>query len=277
MIAKSMPTYWYSHRDNRIKDEDSEEVKAQKKFNEKIVAARKPYFMSYVYRNLRTQYNAYVKASNDNAIRRFYRYNVKNLSELKANQSDPEVKEFINYFDKLMPLGMSDCVVNRICRLFESEFDGYITRTYPVADFDCSLLLSDVGYSQSAYTKIKELYAEYMRQMDAIAQSQRYEHFDDFELGIKHEFAADIFRAQSEMVCSNEDELCDIVIDLCYKSDKSKQFAWDMCGEVMFRNLLKHSDGFLHFPVLAENDSSFTYCGMGFEMKQIEVTDDNTE
>ena len=277
VIAKSMPEYWYSHRDNRIKDDDPEEVRAQKKFNEKIVAARKPYFMSYVYRNLRTQYNAYIKGNNDGAVRRFYRYKIKNLSELKAYQNDPEVKEYINYFDRLMPLGMSGCVVNRICRLFESEFDGYITRMYPAVDFDYSILRSDVGYSQAAYSKIKELYAEYLRQMDAIAQSQRYEHFDDFELGIKHEFIADLFRSQSEMVCSNEDELCDIVIDLCYKSEKSKQFAWDMCGEVMFRNLLKHSDGFLHFPVLVENDGEFTYCGRRFEMKEAGVTDDNTE
>ena len=272
-----MPSYWYATRDCKISDEDSEEDKKTKRFNQKIVAARKPYFMTYVYRNLRTQYNAYIKGNNDGAVRRFYRYNIKNLSELKAFRSEPEVKEYFDFYNKLMPLGMSDCVVNRICRLFESEFDGYITRTYPAADFDYSILRSDVGYSQAAYTKIKELYGEYVKSTDVINQTQRYNNDEEYDVGVEKALLIGWFRSNAEQICPNEDELCDIVIDLCYPTERSKQFAWDMCGEVMFRNLLKHTDGFLHFPVLAENDSSFTYCGMGFEMKQIEVTDDYTE
>ena len=30
-------------------------------------------------------------------------------------------------------------------------------------------------------------------------------------------------------ICPNEDELCNIVLDICYTTNNSKQFAWDVC------------------------------------------------
>ena len=41
-------------------------------------------------------------------------------------------------------------------------------------------------------------------------------------------------------ICPNTEELCNIMVDLCYSeknSGKSKQFAWDIVGEQMIENL----------------------------------------
>lgn len=281
VIAKSMPEYWYSVRELKINDSDDEEEKEKKKFNQRIAAVKKPYFMTFVYPNLRTQYNAYVRNSKDGTVRRFYRYipngdkEMSPTSVLAIAESESGVDTYTKFYDKLMPVGMNDCVVNRVCRLIEGEFDGFIKRTFPRENFDCAILRSDTGYSQSDYIKIGELYARYTQQMDELAQSQRYEHFDDFELWIKREFIADCFRSEAETICTNEDELCDIVIDLCYKTEKSKQFAWDMCGETMFKNLLNRSDKKLHFPIHSDSEGEFDYCGLKFTMKEVYVPEDD--
>ena len=53
------------------------------------------------------------------------------------------------------------------------------------------------------------------------------------------EFLLDQFRRESAALCPNEAELCDILIDLCYCDNRSKQFVWDLCGHVILRNLLQ--------------------------------------
>ena len=55
IIAKPMPSYWYSIRDNMPADEDDEETRKRKEFNKKIAAANKPYFMTYVYPALKAR------------------------------------------------------------------------------------------------------------------------------------------------------------------------------------------------------------------------------
>ena len=47
------------------------------------------------------------------------------------------------------------------------------------------------------------------------------------------------FENECAKLCQDKDALCDIVLDICYKSNNSKQFAWDLCGEVFIKNLLK--------------------------------------
>ena len=55
VIAKSMPEYWYSVRDNMPEENDTEDDLKEKEFNLKITAANKPYFMTYVYPKLKNK------------------------------------------------------------------------------------------------------------------------------------------------------------------------------------------------------------------------------
>jgi hypothetical protein len=60
-------------------------------------------------------------------------------------------------------------------------------------------------------------------------------------------------------ICSNIEELTDIVVDICYKgNNNSKQFAWDICGEQMLLNLLKKNNHTIQYPIADPNgDISF--------------------
>ena len=74
-------------------------------------------------------------------------------------------------------------------------------------------------------------------------------------------------------VCPNEEELCNIVLDLCYQTEHSKQFAWDMCGKTIIRNLLKQNNCIISFPEVVSDRGEFEYCGRQFVMtkKKLEV------
>ena len=82
------------------------------------------------------------------------------------------------------------------------------------------------------------------------------------------------FKSKCEEICPNEKELCDIIVDLCYSSSKSKQFAWDICGEVIIDNLLDKNDHIINYPVLVKSDGDFEFGGEQFIMCQKKYEED---
>ena len=51
------------------------------------------------------------------------------------------------------------------------------------------------------------------------------------------------------IVKGGREVLANIVIDLCYTSNKNKTFAWDVAGEQIFNNVLKNSGYLIEYPV----------------------------
>lgn len=79
------------------------------------------------------------------------------------------------------------------------------------------------------------------------------------------------FKRQCLQECPNEQYLCDIVLDLCYsKSNSSKQFAWDICGDMFIRNLLKRHDSIISYPVADEN-GDIEFHGKHFKMQRTKI------
>lgn len=268
IIAKSMPSYWYSYRDNKIKDTDDEAEIERKEFNKSIVAATKPYFMTYVYPSLKTQNNLYQKSNNQGVARRFWEYGIYTIQELEAYQDKtPEMIEYLDYYYKLNPVGTNACIVNRICWLFEQVFKGYLSKKYTQPDFDCSILKSDVEYSKHDYNKIHAIYKEYIQKLELFKKKSENQKVDIYDLWMERDVCAKWFKSECEKICPNEDELCNIVIDMLYHTENSKQFAWDISGDVIIKNLLKNSGGQIQFPEQTDNVGDFQYCGINFVMK----------
>lgn len=69
---------------------------------------------------------------------------------------------------------------------------------------------------------------------------------------------------------------CDIVLDLCYPFEKSKQFAWDICGETILENLLEQNNRTIHYPVLAADQGTFEFGGEQFYMHQKILKEDTS-
>ena len=271
IIAKPMPKYWYDKSACNKLPSDTDEQKHFKELCLRIVAENKPYFMKYVYPDLMAKYNKYLKDTNSKCIREF-KMSMVDLIQ-KPNKTIPE-KEFVEYYKKLMPVGDNPCTINRIAWLFEDTFKSYLSEYTKTSEFDYSILKSGVEYSKNDYQKIAKIKSEYDDSVKYYQQLVNKQRLDRDEVSINRNMMLLKFKAKCEEICSNEKELCDIVIDLCYSSSKSKQFAWDICGEVIIENLLDKNDHMINYPVLVKSDGDFEFGGEQFIMCQKKYEED---
>lgn len=264
--AKPMSDKWYNWISNKInKGKDSSEKK-EHWFNRKLVADKKPYFMQYVYPAERTRMNEYIKKNNEKCIMRFRI----TLDELltKENRTQEEEKFIYCYYQR-MPLGTAPCTINKICWKIEELFDD--TEWINNGDFDYSILKCDVEYSNQLYNKIKKIYDRYRRETANYMQYAKSERIKSDERQMQKYIFKEQFRRQCLEQCPNEEYLCNIVLDLCYsKSEYSKQFAWDICGDMFIQNLLKRHNYIVSYPTLDEN-GDIEFNGLHFSMKTTEI------
>lgn len=271
IIAKPMPKYWYDKSACNKLPEDTEEQKHFKELCLRIVAENKPYFMKYVYPDLMAKYNKYIKDTNSKCIREF-KMSIVDLIQ-KPNKTIPE-KEFLDYYRRLMPVGDNACTINRIAWLFEDTFKSYLSEYTKTREFDYSILKSGVEYSKNDYQKIAKIKSEYDDSVKYYQQLASKQRLDKDEVSVNRNMMLLKFKSKCEEICTNEKELCDIVIDLCYSSSKSKQFAWDICGEIIIENLLEKNNNIINYPVLVKLDGDFEFGGEQFVMCQKKFEED---
>lgn len=265
IIAKPMPKYWYDKAACNKLPENTAEEKSFKDLCLRIAAENKPYFMKYVYPDLLAKYNKYLKDTNSKCIREF-KMTIIDLMK-KPNKTIPE-KDFLEYYKKLMPVGDAPCTVNRICWLFEDTFKSFLSEHFKHKEFDYSILKSGVEYSKNDYRKIEKLKSEYDDSVKYYQQLANKQRLDKDEVTINRNMMLLKFKSKCEEICPNDKELCDIVIDLCYSSTKSKQFAWDICGDTIIENLLEQNNNTISYPVLATKNGEFEFGGEQFVIQQ---------
>lgn len=268
IVANPMPPYWYSLRDTRANDEDDEETAKLKAFNRKIAAAYKPYFMVYVYPALKTTYNKYVKNSLYGAVMRFGVCGIESVEELRTyTPATKEIKNFLKYYDKHMPVGNRPCLVNRICWLAEEHY-----RTLPpIPDcepFDPSILKSETDeYDKQTLISISRIYRDYLDQTEQFKKRSVSERIKPDDAAISKQIMVDTFVARCAEVCPNEKVLCNALVDLCYNSSTSKQFVWDVCGENIVDNLLRRNGYAANYPERTNNGGEFSFGGVQYQMR----------
>lgn len=264
IVAKPMPKSWYDWRSAAM-IEDPE----QRKLYLDILADKKPYFMRYIYPNLMRDYNRYIKRAQ-------YKSGFiigKTIEEIEATpeeeRDDVEIA-FLEFFYKRMPVGIGDCVINRICRKFESEFDSHLKMHRASHGFDYTVMKSGIEYSEQQYEGIRKLLAEYNRRVQNYAAFADRERVDDDEANIMYSVMHDEFVRSCENICQNSEVLCDVMLDACYRSNSTKRFVWDICGEQIIRNLLKRSNNMICYPI-ADMAGDVTSGGRTFRFEQIKI------
>lgn len=263
-----MPRFWYDVSGWNADDScfESEEVR---ELNRRIVADKKPYFMIYIYPDLMKRYKTYVKHTATKAMCCVG-------SEIDALKNAPEElcseqqREFMDYCNGRMPVGTNVCLMNSICDVFETEFDGCVSRYCVDSDFDYSFMKSGKPYMQSQYTKIAKEYKEYLARQRDIMTEQSVIDTSTNTMSDRYYTLNEEFMRNCLSVCTNEETLCDILLDVCYKTNKSRQFVWSMCGEQIVENLEK-SHNVIKFP-MQDIDGSIDFAGMTFTMSEKETT-----
>ena len=261
-----MPKTWYDrHAASKIEDSD------QRELYRRLLADKKPYFMRYIYPSLMRQYNTYVKNTDKNALREF-QMTVDELKSIPVNDRTDRMNEFLHYYSIKMPVGDNDCVMNRICRRFEIEFDGYIGKHIDMPDFDYTIMKSGAEYTKTQYTAISKLHTNYNKRLRSFAMFASYERIDDCEAFRVMMDLRDEFMQECVKVCPNQETLCDIVLDITYKRGGTKKFAWEICGEQIIKNLLGKNNSIIRFTT-KDSSGDIVFCGERFSVNYILIGD----
>ena len=278
IMCKPMPKEWYDYNSCKIYKEDeidvhtgevkylkdSEEEIQNKLFLQSILADKKPYFMIYIYPTLKNEYNKYMKNVNSKSLKTFG----VSIAELvnKENKTGEEI-EFIEKFNKKMPVLMSKSLVNKIAWKLEKEFDGN-KLDYKFKEFDYNILKSkNVQYEESTYNEISKILKDYVADVQEFKISDRMYKMSKDDSIVERNLLKYNFIRKVNQKCPNKDELCNIVVDLCYKNDKNKQFAWDIAGDTFVKNLLKLNENKITYPV-KDDCGDIEYGFVKYKMKE---------
>ena len=228
-----------------------------------MVCDKKPYFFIYVYDHLKKDYNKLKKDENRRCLRRFG----KTLDEVLTNPETDEEKDTVFYYNRKKIVDDSPSVMNKIAWFVEEEFKKF-TLPKPTKDEFVELIKTDSGYKKSNYTKVLPLYKDYLQAMKNINNVFMLNKTNSLDKTMVRENMLNNLKDKLLGICSNEEELCNILIDICYKDVKnSKHFVWSVCGEQIIRNLLSKNNNTVTYPVMVENeDYDFEYKGYKFKM-----------
>jgi len=262
IIPKKVPKHWYDYKTLKHNKDDSKELCEWKTYNQKLMSNKKPYFFVYNYVNLLRRYNGYIKNNDTNCLMRFG-LTVDELKD-KENKNEEELK-FLKYFKLRLPVSTELSVMNRICWALEKEYKG-VKNLVVDTDFDYSILKFNVPYSEEDKAAIEQIHKRYKK--DIKHHNSIFKNSPNSERNADKSILLEKYEREIFSVCNNEESICDVLLDVCYTGNESKQFVWDMCGKLLVDNLLKLNNYNINIPS-ETSDKTLTYWGGRYYSKSL--------
>lgn len=264
IISKPMPAYWYSKKacvEKFSGDKDMLE------FQLRICADKKPYFMQYIYPALRKTYLKAIKASQRSAL---YQLGVNYKDILNKNVDDLTEQEmiYVKTFDKDVPVSDGNCVMNRLCHMVEDVFDSW---RYDASIVDTKALIK-CGIQYSTYTSYKvipemEFYTELARAKIILRQEYENGACGKHKSVYKAAYIEDLNRCLSS-ICPHRSTLLDILVDLFYNTDASRNYIWLCYKDQIIDNLKKNTDE-SPYMIVKSDDGDVEFMGDRYNVVRI--------
>lgn len=264
IVAKPMPKTWYDwHSLSALPDD-------RREFYRRILANKKPYFMKYIYPTSARDYSSYLKQHSRNCMVKFG-YNVEELMDKAENELSEAELWFLQKFNNALPLQRGNCIINKICKIFEDNFDSVKERR-PSNEFDITVLKTDAKYTEAEFKAIKKLCKQYMEVIGKQYRRLRVTREERLDFSQKIQQTYDSFSDDCIKVCPNDEVRCNLIIDIAYGNETGKDFAWRTSGEEIVQQLLRKFGTVISFPV-RNDDGDIEYGGDHFEMFALNVED----
>ena len=268
VVARPVPKEWLESKSFRISEDDDADTIKSKRVNANIAAEIKPWFFIYRYSQIKSELDKYIKACKSNCKIRFG----KTLDDLYASAERSEDENiFIYNYEKYLPVSRAPGTMNRICWRIEDEFQT--TDVLPNVTFDPSILKSGAEYTSEEYEAVKALYDEYNANVQLFLKGAKKNDSMKEERDTFMSQMLDEFSNACDAVCPNVEVLTNVLIDICYTSNKNKSFAWDVAGEQIFANVLKANGNTIGYPVKDEN-GDIEFCGKRFSIHTQQIGGD---
>lgn len=222
ILATPMPSEWYNIR--ACKDD---------KIAQSLCAYRKPYFMIYVYDEVKRKYKNYIKESNSKCVA-IFNCSISDLDK-KENKTKEE-EEFIFWYKYKMPVGIGNCAMNNICKYVESQLDGYKSQLHYNSNFDYNILKVIRRCTEEHRQALRQLESEYR---ECIKEYKSKKNRNKEETNENRNFLCKHFKEEAEKICPNPDERMNIILDITYGYKGNRQFCWDCIGDLIIKRLEK--------------------------------------
>ena len=138
---------------------------------------------------------------------------------------------------------------------------------------------SGQAYALRRFGEVERLYKEYSHRLQKYAMAARRDRVDRPAMNAMIDSLHEEFRAECDAICPNAAELCDMLLDLCYRKSTTKRFVWALCGDEIIANLLNNNNNTISYPVEDENGDVY-YNGKWFSVRTIDgmlIEDDGKE
>lgn len=221
IISTPMPSCWYNLR-----------ACDGHPYLQSLCAYRKPYFMIYIYEDLKRAYRKYRKESNDKCCA-LYNCSIQDLYTDTDNLSEDQ-REFLFWYESRMPVGMGDCSMNQICRYVESQLDGYQAHLRRNSSFDYHVLKTKRRCTREHRQALLELEQYYC---ECVRSYKNMQPCDKGDANRNRHFLYQKFHQAAQELCPNDEERMNIILDLTYENHKNRQFCWDCIGDLLIRRL----------------------------------------
>lgn len=261
---KPFPRQWTSYQ--KINEEDSEEEKARKEFENKLVIEKRPEFMRFLYGKYNREFNDFVADFNLYSMIKFG----KKIEEIKdSKEKTEEETALVEYYDKKNPLLQTNGVMNRVCRYMQSRLKdiGKKNRKASSEEIFAVLYRTDLCLNDSELELLKQKYQEYesFKKTKQLKSSE----FSTYEQYYKY-----IRNTCLETISNNIQELANMAVYICYKlfPNKPKDFCWDVFGGGIVENL-KETHSYANIPVI-DNSGHIEYLGQRYLLKQLAINTD---
>lgn len=253
IIPKQVPKEWYDY--SAVKDNE---------YMQSLLANKKPYFFIYNYGHVKNKYDKYIRNSEDSCMIKFG-LSIQELKELDNKTEEQE--DFLKYYDIFMPVSNNGSTINRICNKLEQEFKDVSVHVRK-SEFDKSILMTDKKINKKLKEQIEEVYNKYKDNVyQFMSSSSKLSKEDKKSSRITF---VDSFIEEVHSICNNDEDICNILVDMLYDSTSSKQFVWDVCGEYIVEKLLKDNGYKINYPIYDEK-GNIEWNGNRYSMKSVKV------
>lgn len=225
------------------------------------MVTKRPYFMRYLYSDYNKKYQKHVENFNVYCVSK-YGYDINELKNCKY-QTEETLKS-LNDFEFLSPLIDNDSTMNLLCHYMEEKIQEIkICRKNKFNDYE--LMMSHKNKQSELLKYIDSILPYYNRFLQIRAKDIIEQEETDYAV-----YGIDINSLKTSMfnnISSNEEELCDICIFLVYSfhPNYKKDFAWDLFGDIIIKNIINNTDGIAHMPVKDNNGTvEYLYSKYGF-------------
>lgn len=235
LIIPPFPEHWTKWK--RITDDMSAEQQSAQRFDNTILANKRPYFMRWLYSEYNNRYLKEIAAYNNICYTK-WGISLEQLMQLPARTEEQE--DVLERYKRRTFFIDNDSTMNRISRYVEKELKNIkITNRAKANEFDFTVLTSQGFRAPSAVNLDKMLFLFKHWKSLKRALNHKRDHHSEEDYSDISQINSYINKRAYNTISSNASELADISVYLCYNvlGKTSKTFCWQVFGHEIVENM----------------------------------------